>query len=169
MNFLLILRNPRIWLILIIILIIFTSFRKSRPYILGVLGLLIFAGFILSEPEEISERAKTLIPVNQISVSEADLQPNRGVGWNFIGEISNQSSYILTGFDIELIVQDCKDIQNQENCSTIEKTEAHISLYLNPNEQKSFHKRLYLSELHPEGQIKWSHRVLSTEAKVNKE
>ncbi|CAB1275959.1 hypothetical protein [Candidatus Nitrosacidococcus tergens] len=169
MNFLLILRNPRIWLILIIVLIVFTSFRKSRPYILGILGLLIFAGFIFSEPEEISERAKTLIPINQINLAEVDLQPNRGVGWNFIGEISNQSSYTLTGFDIELIVQDCKSVQNQDNCSTIEKTEAHIDLSVNPNKQQSFTKRLYLREFHPEGQIKWSYHILSTEAKVSKE
>jgi hypothetical protein len=163
------LRLPMVWLLLLFFFVLILIPPKFRLHGLGFLILVMLAGFLLTQPEE--EKilaARDLIPLEQIAIRELELQRSHGVGYELRGKLLNHSSdYALTGLGLALTIQDCPADESiaQSPCTPVEAIQTHLSLWVPPQEVREFKKRLYFRELHLQGQMKWEHTLLYSEAR----
>lgn len=156
-----------VWLLVIALFIVFLVPSRYRLHTLGGIILLALLGFLLSQPED-QEEVRDLIPLEQVEFVNAELQRSRGVGQEFVGKIKNNSkAYKLTGLGVHLTIKDCikSDDTSQEHCTILDEAQIHLPLFIPPQEQGEFRKRLYLRELHIRGRKQWDYTPLYTETK----
>lgn len=162
-------RAPVIWLLILAFLVLFLIPPRFRLQVLGSFILLALIGFLFSQPgEEKIEEFRNLVPLEQVEFVDIELQRGPGVGEKLVGKILNHSpSYALTGIGIQLIIKDCigSDDTSQEVCTVLEEAQVHLPLFVPPQEEGEFEKRLYLRELHIQGRKQWEYTVLYTETK----
>ncbi|WP_240761477.1 hypothetical protein [Nitrosococcus wardiae] len=158
-----------VWLLILAFLVLFLIPPRYRLQVLGSFILLTLIGFLLSQPgEKRLEEFRNLVSIEQVKFIDIELQRSPGVGQKLVGKVLNHSpSYALTGLGVQLIIKDCigSDDTSEEDCIVLEDVQIHLPLFVPPQEEGKFEKRLYLRELHIQGYKQWEYTVLYTETK----
>jgi len=173
---------------LIFLIWLFIAVPAFRTLILGIIGLgaVALLVFIMSNapstrkqlsPEELTKaqereraeeaaelRASTLIPLDQVSISQPLLKRLYGEDWVFSGVILNSSPYILTGATFEVTVRDCTLIPS---CPIVAQRTAAVTPHAGvpAGQGRSFSQDVVFPGIPATSGSDWSYTIKSTRAR----
>ncbi len=163
-----------VWIIAIgILLFLGLKFPKFGKFALvggGIIILLIalIITWSVSDSNQKQQVAKSLIPINQIELSNLRLSKGFSL-YQLSGEVKNNSSYELQDISLAVKAYDCPDTTITSNC-TIVGEDDNVSTYIDvhPNQVRSLNNVTYvnLDNMPPvRGNFLWSYNLVSTIAK----
>jgi hypothetical protein len=119
------------------------------------------AGINSYERESRSEQSRRMIRPDELSIDQAIL--SRSVGWEVKGNVTNRSKNGLSGFTLNVVVQDCPQ---PERCVTIGQEDASIDVDVPPAQMRAFDKYISFSNMPKPTKMQWSFTIREVRGKI---
>ncbi len=155
-----------LWLLGIAIFIVFwfvfPPFRKFALIVGGIIVLGILLLIFWSDQQQ--QAAKSLIPTNQIAISNLQLGQQYG-SYALSGEVTNNSDHELTGITLDVKAYDCPGSSITSNCTTIGEDQSAYFFTNIPSGQERSISDSFVSfgDMPPvQGQFLWSYTITGT-------